>query len=79
MILDEYWLKCEKANTWFVALFMAGVGGILNAIANLQELCLNALSLGIVLDLAVSLFLIIASLIVRCYYDQQASRLLKTT
>ena len=68
MTTEVYSRLRETGNTWLIVLVTSGIGGLLNAIANLRGFECQRLELGIRITVVISIGLILAGIIMRQHF-----------
>lgn len=70
--------KRETGNNFLVIFATSGVGGMLNAIANLEQLDWRFINIGIWFVVVISIILIASGVALRQYFHRQADMLWKS-
>jgi len=74
MTIEVYDRLRETGNTWLIILVTSGIGGLLNAIANLKWFECQRIELGIAVTVAVSIVLILTGIIIRQHFYCKAEK-----
>jgi hypothetical protein len=69
--------KRETGSNLLIIFVTSGIGGILNAIANLKHFDLGLVDIGIWIVLLISMILIIIGVVLRQYFYWQADKIWK--